>query len=170
MSARPDAGEVAGFSDLEAVKAAVAMEREGLAFYRDAAAAAGNPELSGVFRQMAGEEQKHLARFEDMAGALAAARAEEYWDDPDVSEYIRAVISPRAMLKPSEAPAAAAGMKVAADALHFALAAEKQTVLFYSTCADSARRAEVRKVFHELVAEERRHVALVGRWLRQAGG
>jgi len=159
-----------GFSDLEALKLAVGMEEEGLAFYRAAAEAAADPELAAVFRDMAGEEEQHLATFEDIHGELARAKSEAYWDDPEVDAYVRAVVSQKVFPKPEGAAGAAAGMASAADALRFALDAEKDTVLFYTLSAEAAKGAEVRKTFHQLVAEERRHVALVGRWLREAGG
>ena len=157
------------FSDVEALKAAVAMEQEGLGFYRAAAAAVQSRELAGTFRKLAGEEQQHLAGFEDMLGELERSRAasEEYWDDPDVGEYIRAVVAEKVFPKPEGAAGAVAGMASAADALRFALGAEKDTVLFYQLCADSARAPDVRKIFHRLAAEERKHVALMGRWLRE---
>jgi len=172
MGKKADVGGAGAFNDLEAAKCAVAMEREGLSFYRAAAAAVRNPDLARVFEDMAVEEEKHLADFEDLAGEIGRARAatEEYWDDPGVGEYIHAVIAQKVFPKPGDAAGAAAGMSSAPDALRFALGAEKDTVLFYSLCADSARSADVRAVFTRLVAEERKHVALVGRWLKEAAG
>jgi rubrerythrin len=172
MCAKAKLKEAESFSDLEAAKAAVAMEEEGLAFYRAAAAAVKNPELAGVFRDMAGQEAEHLAQFEDLAGEVSRARAahEEYWDDAEVGEYIHAVIAQKVFPKPEKAAGAVAGMSSAADALRFALGAEKDTVLFYTLCADSAKRQDVRELFGRLAAVERKHVALVGRWLRNATG
>ena len=158
------------FSDLEALKMSVGMEREGLAFYSAAAESVSDEQLAATFRTLAAEEKKHLVTFEDMAGELARAKTEEYWDDPDVDAYVRAVVSQKVFPKPEGAAGAVAGMASVADALRFALGAEKDTVLFYSLCAESARGNEVRKAFYELVAEERKHVALLGRMLREAGG
>ncbi|HOX05926.1 MAG TPA: ferritin family protein [Planctomycetota bacterium] len=164
-------GAAGSFSDLEAAKAAAAMEREGLAFYQAAAKATKNPELVKVFEAMAAEEKKHLADFEDLAGELARAKAatEEYWDDPEVGEYIHAVIAQKVFPLPANAAGTVAGMASTVDALRFALGAEKDTVLFYSLCADSARGADVREIFNRLAREERKHIAMVGRWLKQAG-
>jgi rubrerythrin len=158
------------FSDLEAVKLAEAMEREGLDFYESAAEAAGGGDLADTFRMLAGEERKHLATFEDMAGELAKASSEDYWDDPDVDAYVRAVVSRKVFPRPEMAPGTTSEMSSAADALRFALQAEKDTVLYYSACAEAAKRNEVRKAFYDLIAEERKHVALMGRLLKEAGG
>ena len=166
MTAKP----AGAFSDLEAVKMAEGMEREGRAFYLAAAEAVGSDQLAGVFRTMADEEAEHLAIFADMAGQMARAKTEEYWDDPDVDEYIRAVVSQKVFPKPELAGGATAGMVTAADALRFALGAEKDTVLFYQLCADSAKDAGVRKTFFELVAEEKKHIVTVTRMLKEAGG
>jgi len=158
------------FSDLEALKMAVGMEKEGLAFYEAAAGSVSDEGLAATFRTLAGEEQEHLATFEDMAGELARHKTEEYWDDPEVDAYVRAVVSQKVFPKPELAAGAVAGMASAADALRFALLAEKDTVLFYSLCAESARGNEVRRAFYELVAEERKHIVLMARLLREAGG
>lgn len=158
------------FSDLEAVKIAVGMEQEGLAFYSAAAEAVRARELKSTFEMLAGEERKHLAIFEDMAGELARAKSEEYWDDPEVDAYVRAVTAAEVFPKPELAAGKVAGMAAASDALRFALQTEKDTVLFYALCAERARANEVRGTFYRLVAEERRHVALMGRLLGQALG
>ncbi len=163
-------GQEERFSDLEAVKLAEGMEREGMDFYASAALAAGEGRLAHTFRMLEGEERKHLATFEDMAGELAKASTEEYWDDPDVDAYLRTVVSEKVFPEPEMAAGEIADMASAADALKFALQAEKDTVLYYSACADSARTSEVRKAFADLIAEERKHVALMGRLLKEAGG
>lgn len=156
------------FSDLEALKMAEGMEREGKAFYQAAEAAAADAALKSTFAMLAGEEEKHLETFSDMAGELARSKTEEYWDEPDVDAYVQAVVSQKVFPKPDLAAWTTAGMASVADALRFALQCEKDTVLFYSLCADSARGNEVRKAFSKLVAEEREHVCLLARLLREA--
>jgi len=146
------------------------MEKEGLDFYSAAEAAVDQEELKSTFRTLAGEESKHLEVFGDMAGELAGAKTEEYWDDPDVGSYIRAVVSQKIFPRPDLAAGTVSGMSGAADAFRFALQAEKDTVLFYDLCAEQARGAAVREVFHRLAKEERKHVALMGRLLKEAGG
>jgi rubrerythrin len=158
------------FSDLEAVKIALGMEKDGLAFYQAAAGASPPGELRSTFEMLADEERKHLAIFEDMAGEMARAKREDYWDDPDVEAYVHAVVGQKIFPRPDLAPQSAAGMSDAADALRFALQAEKDTVLYYTLCSQQARGNEVRSAFNRLTAEERRHVALMGRLLAKAKG
>jgi hypothetical protein len=92
------------FSDLEAVKIALGMEKDGLAFYQAAAGASPPGELRSTFEMLADEERKHLAIFEDMAGEMARAKREEYWDDPDVEAYVHAVVGQK--IFPPKAPRA----------------------------------------------------------------
>jgi rubrerythrin len=158
------------FSDLEALKMAQGMEKEGLAFYRNAEAAVASEQLKSTFSLLAGEEEDHLKTFEDIAGELARSKTEEYWDEPDVDAYVRAVVSQTVFPRPELASGAVAGMAVAADALRFALQAEKDTVLYYSLCAEKAKAAQVREAFYKLVAEERKHVVLIGKLLKEASG
>jgi rubrerythrin len=158
------------FSDTEAVKLAQGMEREGLAFYRAAGRAAGHGQLADTFAMLEGEEEKHLNTFDNMAAELAAGKTEDYWDEPDIDAYIQAAISQKIFPRPELAPAQAKNMSGAGDALRFALQAEKDTVLFYTLCAERARGGSVRQVFCRLVTEEMRHVVLIGRLLRGAGG
>jgi rubrerythrin len=155
------------FSDLEALKMAEGMEREGLAFYRAAADAVSDESLSSTFAMLADDEQHHLKTFEDLTGELARGKTEEYWDDPDVDAYIQAVVAQKVFPRPELASASVAGMSTAADALRFGLQAEKDTVLYYSLCANSARGNEVREAFHRLVAEERKHVVLIAKLLNE---
>ena len=58
------AQEAGGFSDLEALKMAEGMEKEGLAFYSAAEAAVDVEELKSTFRTLAGEERDHLKTFD----------------------------------------------------------------------------------------------------------
>ncbi len=146
------------------------MERGGKAFYQAAEAAVSGAELKSTFLMLAGEEDDHLKTFSDMAGELARAKTEEYWDQPDVDAYIQAVVVQKIFPKPDLAGGATAGMSTVTDALRFALQCEKDTVLFYSLCADSARGNEVRAAFCKLVAEERKHVCLLARLLKEAEG
>jgi len=156
------------FSDIEAVKLAQGMEREGRDFYRAAEQAVEDSALKSTFAMLAGEEEKHLETFSDMAGELARAKTEEYWDEPDVDAYIQALVSCKVFPKPDLAEGRAAGMSTVADALRFALQCEKDTVLYYSLCAESASGNEVRAIFCELVAEERKHVCLMAELLSKA--
>ncbi len=154
------------FSDLEALKMAEGMEREGRAFYRAAEGAVSDEGLKSTFAMLADDEEQHLKTFEDMTGEMARSKTEEYWDEPDVGAYIQAVVAQKVFPKPELAPQSVEGMSAAADALRFALQAEKDTVLFYGLCADGARGNEVRKAFHRLVAEERKHVVLIAQLLK----
>jgi len=156
------------YSDVEALKMAEGMEREGIAFYQSASEAVTQQELADTFSMLKGEEVKHLQLFEDMSGQLARSKTEEYWDEPDVDAYIQAIVSKQVFPKPDLAAGTVAGMSTAADALRFALQAEKNTTLFYSLCAEKAKGAEVRKAFYDLVAEEKKHIVLVSRLLQQA--
>ncbi len=169
------------FSDLEGLRLAVDMERQGAAFYRQAHDGAHDPEQKMLFGFLMREELNHAAKFEAMYSELKANKSagdEEYFFDADVSRYLQALVETQVF--PRDNPFAAepemangvlrtgwqdqipgqssSVVLKAKGILQFALQAEKDSILFYDVMMNNAKFPAAKKVFADLKAEEQTHV------------
>ena len=139
---------------LEAIQFAIKMEIDGKAYYQKASLDAGNKVGRELFEWLAGEEDKHRQRFEDIYKTI---KKQKVW--PEVS------IQPRKgdILKTlfSEAMRAAdPTVKVAStelDTIAKAMEMENKTEKFYSSRGGEAVYDAEKKLYTSLVAEERGH-------------
>jgi rubrerythrin len=115
-----------------------------------------NPELVGVFRDLSRAEAIHRDEIRRLAGSLDIA-TQAYripkWSSGD---------------GPEEAELGAAHyMMTPWHALRLALAGEQRALDFFSSIAQTAKDAQIKKLAEEFVEEEAEHVNLVHRLLRK---
>ncbi len=161
--------DVSRFSDVEAAKIAVGLEKDGRAFYLAVANSALDSTTRGLLRQLADAEAKHQVRFEALEQRLVQGGA-GYWDDPDVTEYIRALVDTKVFPKEYDARTMAERLSNERAVFEFALQIEKDSVLFYGTAAQHAGDGNARSVFEAIRREEEKHVVWVSERLRQVAG
>ncbi len=160
MSAGTPGGTVPPLTLPQFMAQAVAMEREAVDRYTEFAdmlETANNPEVSALFRTMAGYETKHAEQIMQEMG----------WTEPPpppphLLHAVPGMEAPEAMpidevhylMRPWHA-------------LQLALAAEKRAQAFYAVLARMATTEPVRRAALELQAEEAGHVQLVQQWLEK---
>jgi len=139
---------------LEAIQFAIQMEIDGKAYYQKASGETGNKVGKELFEWLAGEEDKHRQRFEDIYNSI---KKQEAWP--------RSGIQPRKgdILKTlfSEAMRAAGPTVKAAstelDTIDKAMEMENKTEKFYSSRGGEAVYPAEKKLYTSLAAEERGH-------------
>lgn len=161
--------ETERMNDVEAAKLAVSVEEIGAAFYNEIGQRTDANRVRRIVRMLAGQEEVHRKRFEALAASLAA-RSPEYWDDPTIEAYIRAIVHTGIFPDAAAAQALARSLETAADALRLALKVEKDSVLFYTTAAGTARSDAAAAAFGEISEEEKTHVQYVQSYLAKEGG
>jgi len=72
--------------DLEALTIAMQMEKEGVEFYRKAAAAASTPQEKALFECLIKEEQEHYSIFENSYSLLSDTSNWYMWDEHAIYE------------------------------------------------------------------------------------
>lgn len=159
MSDVTGAPEVASLADLLA--AAYQIEADAVERYDLLAAqmeAHNNPELVGVFRDMARAEAIHRDEIRRLAG------------DIDVVGHARKVARWTKGESPEEADLGQAHYRMTPQrALDLVLAAEKRALAFFSVIAATATDPGIKKMAEEFAEEETEHVNLVDRLMHKHG-
>jgi rubrerythrin len=144
------------FSGRELIDIAIGIERNGASFYHSLAKSAGSQIAKGVYQYLADEERKHIEVFQSMLGSVADYRPPEtYTEEYDL--YLRALVESRVFSDDQTAYQMAQRVTGDAEAIHIALGAEKDSILFYSEMRDLVRRSD-REVVDKIMKEERSHL------------
>lgn len=146
-----------GYSATEVMEMAVQTEKGGKLFYETVAAQSKDDNLKGLFSYLAGEENRHIGVFEDIAKTIKVPPDETPANWDEVVLYLKAVTDSRYFLVADKALALAKDAKTPGQAVKLALAFEKETLVFYLEAADLIP-ASTRPAVESLVREERAHV------------
>jgi rubrerythrin len=152
------------FNEIEAVKIAQNMEKNGLDFYQRAAGRTANPKVREVFQQLIADEKDHLATFEELEETLQARRTDgaAYADDPEIGAYIDRLLQTQVFC---EKCTVAGMLDQAGDdcaALAVSMQAERDAILFYQEMLDFVDSKEAKAAFERILKEERRHLRTLG--------
>ena len=147
--------ESGAFRAAEMVEIAVQLEENGQIFYQEAANRAQDDEAKRLLEFLAQEERRHEAAFRQMLPEEKEHRpAQEY--PGEKSAYIQALLEER-LLPSQEVVARVAALGSDAAVLDFALAFEKDTVLFYYEMRHMLGQAQ-RPIMDDILAQEKLHV------------
>jgi rubrerythrin len=135
----------------EVLNVAAQTERDGINFYRSAAAGASNELARKMFDSFVSEEGKHLALIED----VMAKRRVQHASSKFLADVKTVFTSTPKSLR-DKLPATADDLK----AIDFALEIEKKSYDFYSKWQGEADAPEVRDLCGFLAGEENKHFRL----------
>lgn len=146
------------------------IERSGEAFYRKAAELAKDPRVKEVLTKLMREERKHYGIFKKWRESLEPKSSMPTVVDPEGQQslYLEALVKSRLFGNEKEAEEVAAKVASGVEALKAALAFEKDTILFFEAMKGMTREDLGRGDIDKLIAEECRHVAQIGRAIREA--
>ena len=144
---------------LEAIQFAIQMEIDGKAYYQKASGETGNKVGKELFNWLAGEEDKHRQRFEEIYNSIKKQKA---WPEVKIQPHKGDILK---TLFFEAMRAAGPTVKVAGTELHTidkAMEMENKTEKFYSSRGGEAAYSAEKKLYTSLAAEERGHfLALV---------
>ncbi|MGC8777307.1 MAG: ferritin family protein [Candidatus Caldatribacteriaceae bacterium] len=139
------------FAPSEILTMAVELEKRGISFYRKLQESASS-EVKKVFSFLAGEEEKHLAFFQELLGTLDAEGT--FQENEELSGYLGAIVENGILgkvladrLPPSPS---------LSDALEIGMQVEKESVLFYQGFSPLVNPAR-RRWLEDVIEEEKRH-------------
>jgi Fur family ferric uptake transcriptional regulator len=145
----------------DALQMALRMERQGIDFYRDAAARDVDPEGRAVFECIAEEEAAHIGELEaELAGVL---QHEKGLADAPIFLHFDADELER--LVPDLDPYVSAGeLRLGArEAFEVALTFERRAAEFFTAYADKFMETEGRKILETFAHEEQKHYQAIRR-------
>lgn len=155
------------FNADEVFEMAEQIERNGAKFYREAAGKTSSPEIKDLFLNMASMEDGHLQTFQEMRTELAAQEKTKTVFDPynEATLYLQTMADGKGsegMKSPTEK---LTGNESPEELLEIAIAAEKNSVLFYVGLKDLVTAKAGRDKIESIIREEVKHVADLRRQL-----
>lgn len=135
---------------------AIARERESQELYARLAQQVADQELQQLFQRLVDEEQKHEAYYTEMRAVIKEEHTPGVHTGEDYSAYVRELIAAGRQIK----PLAAEQLADVHAALDYAIAREKDSVLFYVAMKEylePEQRAKVEVIIHE----EERHATIL---------
>jgi rubrerythrin len=143
------------FGSGEVYRAAVDMERNGLAYYTTAVELAADESARAVYKYLALAEKRHLAAFRKLLSEVRNSPPESYRGE--YQGYLTALLEDRVFPSSASAKDAAARLGPTA-ALDTGIKAEKDSILFYAEMVDMVSSSDRDQVARVLM-EEKRHLA-----------
>ena len=81
------------FNDVEAVKVAQNLEKNGFTFYTIAATHSESDEVKGILERLASDEERHYNDFHNIGEELKKVHgSDEYYDDPEIAGYLNNIV------------------------------------------------------------------------------
>ena len=152
------------FNEIEAVRIAQNMEKNGLAFYQHAAARSSNAEVRKVFQKLIEDEKNHLKTFDELEETLEARRTAgaELEDDAELGAYIDRLLQTQVFCGKCAATSMLDMAKDDCSALAVSLQAERDAILFYREMLGYVDSTEAKEAFDWILKEERQHLVTIG--------
>ena len=152
------------FNEVEAAKIAQNMEKNGLEFYRKAAARTKDVAVRDLFLKLADDEKGHLARFEELEETLQAERRDQagYVDDHEIAAYIDRLLQTQVFGAAGDVARLAEQAADDVEALGVGMKAERDSILFYQEMLDFVDSKAAKTAFASILKEERQHLRLLG--------
>ena len=140
---------------------AMAQERDGMTFYNKASRKFNDKELKKLFVKLAREEKKHLESFRNLKAEAQKKKVDERFLSTGTDEYLEALIKDGIFPKEESMSKQIDKIKSVANACVLAMQAEKNAILLYSELAKASKDKDQKKMFNQLVKEEKGHIAMV---------
>jgi len=147
------------FNDAEALKIAINIEEEGLAFYSILMKNAKDEQVKEIFSKLASAEKKHLTLFQKAYSEITSpASTIQGCEDYTVDLYLKYLVDTGIFTKKGEARRIAAEITTDVEALNIGIQAEKDSILYYSEAAKNTKHEGGKKAFEQLTNEEKKHL------------
>ena len=146
------------YSLSEVFRIAEDIEKNGYAFYSQAAGAAGDPHAKKVFLELAQKEGLHRDFFAELRKTLCD-RTDLHWVDPDgtAGAYLKAIADNHVFNLNQDVSSLLASIQSPQSVLRMAIGFEKDTIVFFSALKNAVS-GENREKVELLIKEEIDHI------------
>jgi len=160
------------FNQIEAVRIAQAMEKNGLEFYQQAAAKTKAPSVRDLFLRLAQDEKKHLATFVGLEEEFEQRRGDDVdaVEDPQLDAYIARLLETQVFAQEGSVSRLARDAADDAAAMAVGMKAERDSVAFYQEMLEFVDSKVAHEAFRWILKEERRHLQVLGDESEKCGG
>lgn len=144
------------FSGSEIVQLGIQIEKNGRDFYSLVAKNSKNPKVQEIFKYLAGEEEKHIAVFQDILDKTD--KYEPQGLDADAYfAYMNSLVSEYVFSQKDKGKEIASTIKTDREAVELGIKAEKDSIIFYEGIKNTVPSYE-QKIVEELIAQEQEHL------------
>jgi rubrerythrin len=140
---------------------AVQAERDGAAFYAQAAEKAQDENLKGFLQSLARDEKKHEEHFLALKERIAKAGQGDYFASAEVDDYLDAVIRGGLFEAASALPGADYEPELIGDFYRIAIRAERSSILLYQALLDAAKEKGLKRALAAMLREEKSHLTRI---------
>ncbi len=144
------------YSPVEVIEIAVKIEETGEKFYSNTAKKTKSKKLSELFQFLAGEEAKHAVTFRKLYHTIKETPYTLPYDFDEIQQYLRALIDSIFFLSSNTSYISKVTTPTAL--LNYALAFEKDTVLFYLEIINLVKEKD-KKLVDKIIAQEKGHIS-----------
>lgn len=145
------------YTNLDALKIALNIEKDGYDFYTAVAAKATDKEVKKIFLMLADEEEKHLSLIRKIQDGLIDPLTYFISDEAVVEEYLRRIIEKRVFSEAEDIDDIMEKVTVE-DAIILAIQAEKDSRDFFFRMAELTKDHEGQTTFLQLARFEENHL------------
>jgi rubrerythrin len=157
-----------GYTADEVFEIAEDIEREGAAFYRQAAQLTSHEQCRAKFLALAEAEEKHIERFRDIRAQVVDRDDDGLAEHPeDPARLFLRIVARGAVYEPAEQVAARlADCRDEKDTLRLAINKELDAILYFSEMKNLIQTESALEAVESIIAEEREHVIGLAEHLR----
>ena len=149
---------MAAFSGNELIEVALGIERNGVVYYSSLAKSTTDPWPKDSYNHPADMERKHIEIFQNMLGSVGKYKPTYAGETEEQYElYLKALVDSAVFIDDKVARQMAQRASSPAEAIHLALGAEKDSILFYSEMRDLVSEQD-RPIIDKIIKEEKSHL------------
>ena len=149
---------ITDFNEAEALQLAQKIENDGIKFYLKAAEIVENPEIKKVFKELAKEEEKHVALFKGMLEKIIAEKKLALEVNSGAEEQFFDFIGPQIFGDIFDLEKIVSNIKTDIDTVELGEDAEVNSINFYKAMLKNTENEEGKKVLKDIIKEEQTHL------------
>lgn len=147
------------FQCSDALQVCMAIEREGISFYEQAAKKVSNPAVKEVFKKLAREEKDHSKTLQEKWKYLQPVVNRRAPFNEEVNNFIQNEVRGRVFPSSENDAVQVPELETDLGAIEFGIACETRSIEILEHLLDNERKIDVKAIFSHLIAEEKRHLA-----------
>lgn len=144
------------FAGSEILEIGIQIERNGKDFYEALSGQAKDAKTKDLFKFLAGEEAKHMVKFQEILGQVEKYQPQGL-DADEYYAYMNALASESVFTQANKGKELAKRVKNSKKAVRIGITAEKDSIVFYEGMKKSVPEHE-HKVVDEVIAQEQGHL------------
>ncbi len=144
------------FAGSEVVELGIEIEKNGRDFYNALAGQSKNAKAQDVFKFLAGEEEKHIAVFQEILEKAQRSQPQGLNSD-DYYAYMNALASEYVFTQKDKGREIARAIKTDREAVEKGIGFEKDSIIFYEGLKKAVSDHDV-KIVDALIVQEQEHL------------